>query len=129
MMNNVMTGRDAEAALGARRRFVALAMLWLLVVGVGGVVVLWAEVPGVGCDSPRSDPTFESTVGAAHFRWWPLGVECVYTRADNGVDRHDEPGPVPSAWAVFSLVLGIAVVRSFGVTRRDEDDATAGPDA
>jgi hypothetical protein len=128
MMNDVMTGRDAQTALRARRRFVALAMLWLLVVG-GGVVALWAQPPGIGCDSPRSDPTFESTVGTAHLRWWPLGVECVYTRAKNGVDRRDEPGLIPSAWALFSVALGIAVVRSFRVARRDEDDAAAGLDA
>jgi hypothetical protein len=127
MMNDVMTGKDAEGALKARRRFVALAMLWLLVVGGGGVV-LGAQAHGLGCDSPTSDPRFDSTVGAAHFRWWPLGVECVYTRAENGVDRRNEPGPVPSAWALFSVVLSIAVVGSFRATRRDEDDAAAGID-
>jgi hypothetical protein len=128
MMNDVMTGQDAEAALRSRRRFVALAMLWLLAVG-GGVVVLGAQTQGLGCDSPRSDARFESTLGTTHFRWWPLGVECVYTRAENGVDRRDEPGPIPSAWALFSVVVGVAVVRSFRVTRRDEGDSAFGLDA
>lgn len=125
MMNDVLTGQDAEAAVRARRIFVALAMLWLLVV-VGGVVVLGAQAQGLGCDSPRSDARFDSTTGTAHFRWLPLGVECVYTRTENGVDRRDGPGPVPSAWALFSAVLSIAVVRSFRMTRGDEDDAAAG---
>src|SRR5882724_10589531 len=128
MMNDVMTSQDAEGALRARRRFVALAMLWLLVVG-GGVVVLWTQPPGIGCDSPRSDPRFESTVGTAHFRWWPLGVECVYTRTENGVDRRDEPGPVPSAWALVGVAIGVAVARSFRVTRmpRNASDRRPAP--
>ena len=85
----------------------------------GGVVVLGAQADGLGCDSPSSDPRFDSTVGTTHFRWWPLGVECVYTRTENGVDRRDEPGPVPSGWALSSVVLSIAVVRSFRATRRN----------
>jgi hypothetical protein len=124
-MNDVVTGHDAQAALRARRRFVALAMLWMLVVG-GGVAVLGAQAHGLGCDSPRRDARFDSTVGTAHLRWWPLGVECVYTRKENGVDRRDGPGAVPSAWALFSVVLSTAVVCSFHVTRGDEDDAAAG---
>jgi hypothetical protein len=127
MMNDLMTAHDAKAGLRARHRFVALVMLWLLMVG-GGVVVLGAEAHGLGCDSPRSDARFDSTIGTTHFRWWPVGVECVYTRAENGVDRRNEPGPVPSAWALFSLVLSIAVVGSFRAMRRHADDAAAGID-
>src|SRR4051812_31566990 len=91
MMIDVMTANDAEAGLRSRRRFVGLVMLWLLMVG-GGVVVLGAQSQGLGCDSPSSDARFDSTVGTAHLRWWPVGVECVYTRAENGVDRRNEPG-------------------------------------
>jgi hypothetical protein len=83
----------------------------------GGVVVLREQAHGLGCESPGGDARFDSTVGTSHFRWWPLGVECVYTRAANGVDRRDEPGPLPSAWVLVSVALSIAVARSFGATR------------
>jgi hypothetical protein len=118
MMSGVMARR-------ARGRFVAVALLWLFVVG-SGVVVLAEQARDFSCDSPRSNARFASTVGTAHFRWWPLGVECVYTRAANGVDRRDAPGAVPSAWALVSVVLGIAVIRSFGATRTEANDAATG---
>ena len=127
MILDVMTGRDAEAALKGRRRFVALTLLWLLVVG-GGVAVLGAQADGLGCDSPGSDARFDSTVGTTHFRWWPLGVECVYTGTRNGVERRNQPGPIPSAWALSGVVLSIAVVRSFRGTRTNEDGAAEGLD-
>jgi hypothetical protein len=108
----------------ARVTFLAVSLLWLLVVG-GGIAVQAAQVHDNLCDSPSRGAGFDSTLGTPHFRWSPLGVECVYTHAANGVDRRDEPGPIPSAWAIVSLVLTIAVIRSFVATRNGVNDEEA----
>jgi hypothetical protein len=107
--------------------FVASLLALLLVAG-SGVTVLAAQNSDASCDSPRSTARFDSTTGTADFRWWPLGVECTYTRAGNGVDRRDMPGPLPSIWTLVCVGLGFVVIRSFAATRtgrRDEEPVGA----
>jgi hypothetical protein len=100
-----------EASTDARGNRVA----GVPVVGLG--VVAFVNFFG---DSMCPSRLRDSDAGKLSWSVLPPGHRCVWTKAMNGYDATEGPGWEASAYLVFMVVSGVAIVRVFRTSEQDQ---------
>jgi hypothetical protein len=80
-------------------------VVWLGGAGVGmlalGLEMREASAGSLACEAKAGD----SNYGQSEWSWFPLGLDCTWTRQSNGFDAHDRAG-----WGLTAYMAGVVAL-------------------